>query len=528
MLDEIESKYMSNINKKEYKILIEKQEYYVKKIYTKFNKILELEIVKNEEFGLNFSFTGSTGLYYFPAIIWYTQSYKEVKKRIVKLSDHSPKNISDLTNKIFEIVLKEVKTRSGYTIELLECLNFFTKVDSGNLYNSQKMDIDEIHFLNYRPRYLSSFSNEIINNNFSTVTQSLGSYLIPNNTFWNLGSILLEPSFDYDNYAEFYPVLPYWSIQKKNNGDLVQNLFSVHRISPKYFRNNFDFKKQIVNSIIFFINLQFFNKSDSNLFVYKLPDLFKQFDIFENQNFVLSENNFKTKESLLKPNWYLPIKSPKKIKLLEDRFDNVENEQVNNFLSKNLNIIIHLYNIQGYSKLFSINKTLDSLNRKNIFNNLFEKRLRLDKNNLNIFIIIWIKMEKKRQKNYKSIVINFFSSIFPTGTIINYQSGIVFYLSLYDKNKSKFLSILVKFLDFLNFEYEIYDNFINNKFLLYTLPTSNLFLDGEWNLPQTRLKISKQEFVNIRNTIIQNEKKLRNLDENRKKIKDFEDFFSRF
>jgi hypothetical protein len=522
MLDAIESVCLSSILKKEYKMIINKQEIYVNNLFQKYQNVLNLNIVHTENFGLNFAFIGVSGAYYFPSALWYAQSYKKSKSNLIDLSNASQLSFLDLQYQILKFVTNNEGTRKGYSIELLESLNFYIKYYFEQNSNSEKKFDPEFKLIDYTPEYVSEFTKEIFKNNFQSVSETIGSYLLPNNSFWNIGSILLDPFFNYEDNDEFYTLFPYWLIKKDK-----KVLFSLLRMSPLSFVNKFKLKMQIVNSIHFFINFNHYSKSKENLYLYNFPDLFKSYEVFENQNYILMDKNKKGANYLRKSNWEITINSSKKAKIPQEQLDTNENDAINNFISENLQVIAYVFNNYKDPEKNKIHQIMFNFERKNIFKNLFMKRLRLDRNNLNIDLIIWLKSEKNKLNNHKLNIIDFFSAIFPTGIVISYYSGVMFYLSIHQRKKGEIIHNLVDFLEFSNFEYKIYENFDDHGFLVYSLPPSELFYENNWHFQKSKLKIEEQTFKRISYIILEKERQFENLELNRSKINDFELFLKK-
>ena len=519
MLNQLESECLSNILKKDYKILSEKQRPYVENIYERYKNSLSIEIVNNQLFGLNFAFKSTRGVFYFPAALWYVQSYKTTKKNIDEINIVAIKNLKDLENLFFSIVEDKRISRKGYSIELMESLNFYSDYYSDNEY-----DIDTLinsHITDYRPNFLLEFNSEILKNNWEHLNQTIETYLVPNNEFWNLGSIIFDPFFDYNNCSYEYPLFPYWLIGLKDN-----NYLRIFRASTKDFGNKFEFKNQIINEIDFFINFRYYLKSKSDLFSFSVPDLFKTYEIFEEQNFsLLNKKEFSVK-GLKEPNWYLSTKTSKNIQNQKMFLDNNENDIIKHFLIENLDLIINLFNNSRVSQRLNLEEIIIKYARKNIFNEIFHKRIRLKKNNFNIEFILFLKIEKHRLIKYKLDLKKFFSSIFPTGIIIDYNSGLMIKIFVYHEKKVNLLRELKNFLDFFNIEYKIFSKFHNFGFLTYWLPPSEYFKNGLWNFPKMNIKLMENEFNKIMPLILEKEKKIENLEKNILRIKNFSNFIS--
>ena len=520
MLDEIESDSLNSILKKDYSHLLQRQKPLVEKIFTKFNNEIDIKIIEDFIFGLNFVFINFTGEYYFPAAMWYSQSYKNTKSQLVNLVDNSDLGFIELQKKIFELIFDKVKNRKGYSKEIMEQLKNYLKIYD-ELNQIEIKTQNDVSNLYKKGQFQPTFSKDGLNYEFTAVKQTIGTYLIPKNAFWNLGSILLDPSFDYNEYNESYPLFPYWLLNKgidKEN----KRLFSLNRVSPTIFGNNFDLKDQIVNSINFFINFKFFEPSKSDLYVYSLPDLFKTYDAFEQINNSMSTPS--SNEFLNKPDWFLSMKSPKKIQNQNELLNRDELENVNSFLLDNLDVTIHLFNNYMNTKDVNLFQIFRNFERKNIFNDLFSKRLRLDKNNLNINCIIWLKIKKTKHFHLKIRITNFFSYLFPTGIIIDYQSGIMLLINTYHRNSNKFYNDLDNFLEFFDLEYKIFKKHKDYGFLLYSLPPSILFFNNEWHFPNSNLDISINEFRNKINKTLEKEKIFGNKHINKMKIKNFKEY----
>ena len=86
--------------------------------------------------------------------------------------------------------------------------------------------------------------------------------------------MILDPSID--KASEKLPVYPQWLVSDNHN----KKLFLLHRISPELFTNKFSYKRAIVQSIDYFISLNYFTK-DGNYYTYQLPNLFEQFDLYD-------------------------------------------------------------------------------------------------------------------------------------------------------------------------------------------------------------------------------------------------------
>ena len=509
MLNHIESECFKNILKKDYKILAETQTSHVLKVYNKYKNMIDLELIEKDPFGLNFAFTGTTGIYYFPAALWYLQSYKMSKDELIKLKKIRISNINNLQTKIFNIIVDQYSPRKGYSIEFIECLNFYANYFNEYEYNLE--NLQDTSILEYNPIFFPNFTVEVLKNNMSNIKQTLGTYIIPNNIFWNLGSIVLDPFLDYNNFDLEYQIFPYWLIELGNN-----NYFRMYRISPEEFGNKFKFKYQIVNNLKFFINFRYYSQSKSELFSYSIPDLFKSYEIFEEQEFILLDKADSSLIGLKRPNWNLSIESPKGIQNQISLLDYHENEDINHFIANNLEIIIHLFNSKDYSEKLDIEKIMYNFERKNVFNKLFNKRLRIDRNNFNINLIIFLKFDKNRLKKYKKNLTDFFSSIFPTGIILDYSSGMMIFLSIYHEKKVKFIDDLNNFLHFFNIEYKI-----------YSLPPTIFFNARRWEFPQFNINLSEKEFKQILPIILEKEKRFENNVKNIHKIEEFKKFINK-
>ena len=520
MLDQIESKYMSDIIRKDHKKLADIQGVYVQKVFNKYKEKIELKILIHDQFGYNFSFIGFTGAYFFPAVMWYVQSYKHTKDDIIDLLNSSTINLSDLEIRIFQIITNNLGFRKGYSIELLESLIFFSSYFSNFKSELESDFLGKTFINNYIPKYYNSFSYDIFKKNLTLVNETIQPFILPDNNFWNLGSILLDEDDLNFKINDQYNVFPQWLIEENNKPVLI-----LHRISPVQFKNNFIYKKNIVNSITYFVNFNYFTKTNGELYNFYLPDLFEAFDMLENQNSIAHKiNSFKYE---VNPSWELSINYPKKLNNLQSLLDKNERDEINNFILNNLDIIIFLFNSNRSFESINIQKIMTSFERKNIFNRLFVKRLRIDKINLTQYILVLTKFDKNKQMKFKNKIKQIFLSIFPTGVIIDYNSGLAFYLYINSETKKNNFQNIIDFLKFVDVDFKIYGDIINHGFLAYTFPASEYFIGDNWIFPNYDLTIKPKIFQNISKLVLEKERKYYEKEEKKNRIKEFEQFIGK-
>jgi hypothetical protein len=526
MLEEIESSGINSIIKKEYKSIIKIQKKHVIDLFTKYKNTFELELIETDNFGLNFLFIGFTGRYFFPAVLWYCHSYNNGKKSLNSLFEREFNTLIDLQIAISFFVTELHDTRVGYSGELLESIRFHFYLNERRIPYSE-LEL-ELEYFDFFPLYLPEYETKNYKKHLNTINVTVGEYLIPNNAFWNINSLVLDHSlFDIPN--EEFPVFPYWLMYDKSSRPLL----TVQRISSDQIKQYKQLKKYHLTSYSYFINLNNLESKGNSMYHFTLPDLFKEFNKFEKNNFQFSDTYYDRRkyyplvDALLPPNWILHINSPIDSNNYYEGLIFGENDTIKNFTVHNLDIIIHLFNTFHSNNKYIHNIFLHDI-KKNIFTNIFLKRLRLDISTLGELLIISIQIDKRTKTNLeiKDQIKNFFSAIYPTGIILDYFSGILFYCQI-SKIEKNHLHKLAEFLELFNFPFKIHTKIKEYGFLNYHLPPSNLFVNKSWDFPPRDLLIDSIDFSKTIQHVLDLENNFASNSINKEKISNFKNFIQK-
>lgn len=514
MIENIEKEFSAYILKKELNLLYQKQHSYVKPIYNKYKISLNLDLVDDKNYGLNFIFISNTGKFFFPSYLWRVLSFKDTKDKISLLVEKEDLSFRDLQFELFDIIQSNIKMRNGLRIETLESLYFYTKNFIEFSKTETYSDIFDYVLDQYNPVYYKDFKKLSFKQVDKNCENNVFSYAIPKNKSWNLGAFIIEPFSDYDLSQEL-PILPYYLVDKDEN-----LLFSLHRISPSEFSNKFVFKDKIITNLSFFISLNSLINKKSKGYLFYLPDLFKKFEMFESQGFEYNFTSGDVNNLILSPNWELAVEFPQKSMNTKNFINNGENDQINEFLLENLDLIAYIFNSNPRNR-YSISKIMIHETKENIFGDFFLNRLRIDNYNQKLIqIFVWVKYSKKNRNKYISRVTNFLKTIFPFGIIIEYQTGTIFIVNINKTNQNNLESIK-DFLNLFNFEFQIFIKFVDRGFLIYSLPAANYWQNDHWALPVRKLKTSNSDYSLIINNTLEKEKKFISKKVNKKKYKDF-------
>ena len=490
MLEQIELVAINNIIKKEYLILSEKQSPYVETLYQKYKNQLDIKIVQNTGMGVNFVFNG-LGSYNFPGLLWESFSYQNSKNEIKSMLEIENLDWKKFQYDIYTLLWNNKKTKSGISNELLETLYFSVKFVDEFINAGSDNFIYKYKLKDYKPIYLPELTEKIFFNHLHKAHSLLIAGVVPNYQFWNLGEILIDPTTN--NQDSKLPLFPLWLATQENN----KPLFIIHRISTDKFTKNFGFKDNIVDSIEYSISFNYYSKK-RRYNTHFMPNLFNEFDLFENQGYTYIDNQDSNENSVHPPNWSLSIKIPTNPSNIIDTMDKLENEDIIKLKQENLDSIIHLYNTfynsnSDFDKIFVKNK----LARKNIFDEMFYRRIYYTSSLDLTEILIWITSLKNRQLKIISKIIALLKTTFPTGTIIKYKKGIVIWITINKEYVNRNINQLHEFLQLFSLEYQIYTNFVNHGLKTYNLPPSLYWNNGQWNLPERSINTSIEEFKKI-------------------------------